>query len=64
MNLLPAKCPRKSGRCSNLIKYWQSNFGVNLLSEITPIDIEAFLNAEMSFSESPKYSILVSPLSL
>ena len=35
----------------------------NLLSEVTPTDIEALLNAELSFSESPKYSILNSSLS-
>ena len=63
MYLLSSRCLRKSGSCLNSIKYWQSNFGVNLLSEVIPIDTEALLNAELSFSESPKYSILISPLS-
>ena len=63
MYLFSSRCLRKSGSCLNSIKYWQSNFGVNLLSEVIPIDIDALLNAELSFSESPKYSILISPLS-
>lgn len=49
------KCSRKLGRLLNSIKYRQSNFGVSLLSEVIPVDMEAFLNAGLSFSEPPRY---------
>ena len=50
MYLFSSRCLRKSESCLNSIKYWQSNFGVNLLSEVIPIEIDLnLLNTVYSF---------------
>ena len=41
--------------------YLQSNIGFSLSSERTPIETSAFLNAGLSFSESPKYITFAPP---
>ena len=57
MNYFFARRSRKLDRLLKPIKYWQSNFGVSLLSEFIPTDTEAFLKAGLSFSESPRYNM-------